>query len=112
MYLDGGRAQLDCRLDLRRRRADEQRDPDTRVLERVYHGPQLRLVLDRIEAALGGPLGALLRHKADRVWPGLERNGHHLVGRRHLEVERLVDLGLQPRDIVVADVWAGLAPRA
>ena len=33
----------------------------------------------------------------------------HLVGRRHFEIERLVDLGFQPRDVVVADVAAVLA---
>ena len=33
----------------------------------------------------------------------------HLVGRRHFEIQRLVDLGLQPRDVVVADVAAVFA---
>ncbi len=39
----------------------------------------------------------------------LQRDRDHLVGRRHFEIERLGDLGLQPRDVVVADVAAVLA---
>ena len=62
-----------------------------------------------IEAALGGALLAPLRHEAGGVRPGLDRDRHHLVGRRHFEIERLGDLGLQPRDVVVADVAAVLA---
>ena len=37
------------------------------------------------------------------------RDVDHLVGRRHFEIERLLDLGLEARDIVVADVPAILA---
>ena len=62
-----------------------------------------------VEAAFGGALLAPLRHEAGRVRPGRERDGDHLVGRRHLEVERHGDLALQPRDVVVADVAAVLA---
>ena len=109
MNFDHRRAQLDRRLDLRRRRADEQRDPDAGMLERMHHRLELRALLDGIEPALGGALGALLRHQADRVRHGLERDRDHLVGRRHFEIERLVDLRLQPRDVVVADMAAVLA---
>ena len=38
-----------------------------------------------------------------------ERDVEHLAGRRHLEIERLVDVGLQPRNVVVADMAAVLA---
>ena len=41
--------------------------------------------------------------------PGLERDRDHFVGRRHLEIERLGDLGLQPLNVVVADMAAVLA---
>ena len=41
--------------------------------------------------------------------PGAERDRDHLVGRRHLEIQRLVDLGLQARDVVVADMAAVFA---
>ena len=64
---------------------------------------------DGIEPAFGGALAALFRHDAGGVRAGLERDGDHLVGRRHFEIERLVDLGLQPRDVVVADMAAVLA---
>ena len=40
---------------------------------------------------------------------GLERDAEHFLGRRHFEIERLVDLGLEPRDVVVADMAAVLA---
>ena len=38
-----------------------------------------------------------------------KRDRRHLIGRRHFEIERLVDFGFQARDIVVADVAAVLA---
>ena len=38
-----------------------------------------------------------------------QRDLDHVVGRRHFEIQRLVDLGLEPRDVVVADVAAVLA---
>ena len=85
---------------------------DTRMpacFERVHHGRELLALPDRIEPAFGGALGAPLRHQADRVRMRLERDGEHLFGRRHFEIERLVDLGFQPRDIVVADMAAVLA---
>ena len=62
-----------------------------------------------IEPAFGGALGALFRHQADRVRLGLERDRDHLVGRRHLEIERFSNLGLEARDVVVADMAAVLA---
>jgi hypothetical protein len=37
------------------------------------------------------------------------RDVGHLRRCRHFEIERLVDLGLEPRDVVVADVAAILA---
>ncbi len=62
-----------------------------------------------IEPAFGGALRAPLGHEADGMRLRLERDRDHLVGRRHLEVERLGDLGLEARDVVVADVAAILA---
>ena len=38
-----------------------------------------------------------------------ERDRQHLLGRRHFEVQRQVDLGHQPVDVVVGDVAAVLA---
>ena len=90
-------------------RADEQRDANAGMLELVHHRRELRLLLDRVEPAFGGALGALFRHQADGVRLGLERDADHFLGRRHFEIQRLVDLGLEPRDVVVADMAAVLA---
>ena len=38
-----------------------------------------------------------------------KRDRQHLLGRRHLEVQRQVDLGHQPVDVAVGDVAAVLA---
>jgi hypothetical protein len=40
---------------------------------------------------------------------GEQRDGGHLRGCRHLEIERLGDLGLEAGDVVVADMAAILA---
>ena len=63
----------------------------------------------RIEATLGGAFRPLFGHQTDRVRHGFERNSKHLVGRRHFEIERFVDLRLQARDVVVADMAPVLA---
>ena len=59
-----------------------------------------------VEAALGRALGAFFRHQANRVRHRLERDTEHLLGGRHLEIERLVDLRFQARNIIVANVTA------
>ena len=38
-----------------------------------------------------------------------QRDVHHLAGRRHFEIERLLDARLEPCDVVVADMAAVLA---
>ncbi len=43
------------------------------------------------------------------MWSRFERDADHLLGRRHFQVERLCDLRLQARNVVVADVAAILA---
>ncbi len=72
--LDHRRAEFDRRLDLRRLRADEQRDADAGMLERVHDRRQMRALTGGVEPAFGGALGALLRHQADRMRPRLERD--------------------------------------
>ena len=62
-----------------------------------------------VDAAFGGALLALLRHDAGGMRPVLERDGQHLVGRRHFQIERNVQLARQPRDVVVGDMAAILA---
>ena len=36
--------------------------------------------------------------------PGTDSNRDHIVGRRHLEIQRLVDLGLQSLNVLVTDM--------
>ena len=62
-----------------------------------------------IEPALGGQLSALLRHQADLVRFGRQRDRQHLLRRRHLQVQRQVDLRLDAADIVVRYMAAILA---
>ena len=62
-----------------------------------------------VEPAFGGALLPPLRHDAGGMRPRLQRDVDHFVGRRHFEIQRLVDLRLQPRDVLVADVAAILA---
>jgi hypothetical protein len=65
-----------------------------------------------VQAALGGDLLAALGHQAGGVRPGLQGDADHLVGDRHLEVQRLAALAAQVGqhgDVGVADVAAVLA---
>ena len=39
----------------------------------------------------------------------VQGNAHHLVGRRHFEIQRLADLAAQARHVLVADMAAILA---
>ena len=62
-----------------------------------------------VEPAFGRALLALLGNDAGGVRPVRERDLEHLLGRRHLQVQRQVDLGHQPVDVVVGDVPPVLA---
>ncbi len=106
MNFDHRSPELGRHLDLRRRGPDEQRNADAGVLKLVHHGRELRALPDDIEPALGGAFGALFRHQAHRMRPRLECNADHFLGRRHLKIQRLVDLRFQARNIIVADVAA------
>ena len=72
-------------------------------------GRKLAPAAGDVEPAFGGALSR--RSGTRQAACGRVRTAicHHLGGRRHFEIERLVDLGLQPRDVVVADVAAILA---
>ena len=50
----------------------------------------------RVEPALGRPLLALLGHDAGGVRAVAERDIDHLLGRRHLEIERFGGRDLPP----------------
>ena len=88
----------------------KRRDADAGVAERATQSARWFVLPGDVEPALGGALLAPLRHEAARR-AALERSGdaEHLLGRRHLEVERQVELGHQPVDVVVGDVAAVLA---
>src|SRR5215470_5802894 len=73
------------------------------------HRSELAALPDDVETAFGRALGALFRHKADSMRPGLKRHAEHLLGRGHLEIERPVEFCLEPRDVVIANVAAILA---
>ena len=62
-----------------------------------------------IQAAFGRALFTSLGNEAGRVRSGLERDRDHLLGRRHFKIERLCDLRLEPRNVLVADVPAVFA---
>ena len=72
-------------------------------------GASVSMLAGGVEPALGGALLAPLGHDAGGVGAMRERDRQHLLGRRHLEVERQRDLGAQARDVVVGDVAAILA---
>ena len=62
-----------------------------------------------VEPALGGALLAPLRDDAGGVRLWRSAIVEHLLGRRHFEVQRQVDLGHQPVDVAVGDVAPVLA---
>ena len=106
MNLDGRRTQLRGRLDLPCVSRDKKRNPNAGIIEPGDEWRQLVMLPGGVEAALGRAFGALFRHQANRVRHRLERNAEHLVGRRHLKIERLVDFGFQPSNIIVANMTA------
>ena len=88
---------------------DEERHADAGRLQRLDDVAQMVLAPRHVEPALGGALLALLRHQAAGVRHVAQRDGEHLVGGGHLEVEGPGQLALEPGDVVVGDVAAVLA---
>ena len=76
-----------------------------------FGGDDLQMIMaaNDVEAAFGGALAALFRDEATGVRPRIEGDRHHVVGRRHLEVQRFGNLPFQPRHVLVADMAAVLA---
>src|SRR5262249_56269475 len=56
------------------------------------------------EAALGGALLPPFRNDARGKRPNPGGNVHHLAGRGHFKIKRPVDVRLEPRDVVIANV--------
>ena len=67
------------------------------------------MAADDVEAAFGRALAAFFRDEATGVRTRVERNRHHIVGRRHLEIQRLRNLPSQPRHVLVANMAPVLA---
>ncbi len=61
------------------------------------------------QPALGGPFFTLFRHKTNRVRTVTQGNRLHLIGRRHLKVQRHRQRLHQPLDIGIRDMAAILA---
>ena len=85
---------------------DEQRHPDAGIAEPRDEGGQRIVLADHVQPALGGEFLAPLRHQAHGVGFCRERDPQHVLGRRHLEIQRLGYFGLQPSHVAVADVAA------
>jgi hypothetical protein len=66
----------------------------------------LNLLPSSIKPAFGGALLPAFRDEASSMWPGRHRDANHFVGCSHFQIERLCNLGLEPRDVVVPDVPA------
>ena len=97
------------RRDLPLIRVDERAHRDPRALEPRDRLADAPLLPRDIEPALGRHLGAPLGHEHGQLRPQRDRDRHHLVGRRHLEVELGPHDLLQPREIGVLDVPTVLA---
>ncbi len=104
MDFDDGRTDRGRGGDLSGIGGDEQRHADAGPAQLRNGRRELLALACHVEPAFGGPLLAALRHQAGGMWPRLDRDRDHLVGGRHFEVERLADLRLEARDVVVADV--------
>ena len=109
MKFDRRRADRAGRFDRLELRFDEQRHDDAGAAQFGHEWSQMVVTADHVEAAFGGALGAPLRHQARGMRFDRECDVEHLLGRRHFEIERLRNGGLDPRHIFVADVTAVFA---
>ncbi len=109
MKLDDRGADLDRRVDRLARWFNEKRHPDPGARQFRRERPQKIVTANHVKAAFGGAFSPLLRHEAGRMRLGLQGDVEHLIGRRHLEIKRPVDRGLDPSHVLVADMAAILA---
>ena len=103
---DHGHAQAQRGFDLARIGGDEQAHADARVGQPGHDRGEAVVLARGIEPAFGGALFAPFGDDARGVGFVAQGDLDHLVGRSHLEVERQVGRGLDPREILVADVAA------
>ena len=96
-------------LDLPGIGLDEQADPDSGVGEPGDQRLEVIVPAGGVEPAFGGHLLAPLGDDAGGVRTVAKGEPNHLLGRRHLEVQRQSDRSDQPGDVVVDDVAPVLA---
>ena len=109
VQLDHWCAQFHRGFDLAFLGSDEQADADASIAEPCDDRRKPVVLPGGIEPALGRPLLAPFGDDAGGVRHMAQRDGEHLVGRRHFEVERQIGRGLDPREVFVADVAAVFA---
>ena len=95
--------------DLDRIRFNKQRDADAGIGQLAHIGRDVIMARSHIQPALGRALLALFRHQADCVRLVTQGDLEHFLGRRHFQVQRQLDLGHQPVDILIRDVTTILA---
>lgn len=96
-------------FDLALVRGNEQRHADASARQRLYGITDHGLLTGHIQPAFGRALGAAFRHEAGRMRLRAHGNGDHVRGRSHFEIQRLVDLGLQSRNVFIPDMPAVFA---
>ena len=107
--LDDRSAEAQRSFDLPLGWLDEQADPNTSASELIDEISKMIVLAGSIETTFGRPLLSPLGNDASSMGPMAQRDLQHLLGRRHLQIERQVDLGHQPVDVVVGDVPAVFA---
>ena len=112
MKLDDRGADVAGRIDLAGIGLDEQGGADARARKRLHRLAHRLRAARNVQPAFRGPLLAAFRDQAGGVRSPLQRDGDHLLGHGHLEVQRLapaVAEGAEPLDVGVEDVPAILA---
>ena len=104
-----GSLQHHRRFDLALVRRNEQADADPGIAEALDHRVKPVVLPGGIEPALGGALLAPFGDDASGVRLVAQRNRQHFLGRSHFQVERQIGRGLDPGQVLVADMAAVFA---
>ncbi len=104
--LDKGGATLGSRIDLNGIGIDKERNLRPHRGETGNGISHLVQLTGHVQTALGGHLGALLRHQTDEVGLDAAGDADHLFGHRHLQVHSGLDSLAQDLHITVGDMAA------